>query len=258
MELTHERDQIHAAEALLKAFVAQEREAEECFSPYTFLPSPRSVHLMSHHVIIPSGIVQCQWGHTFPYALAYVSRNEDLVIIDSKSTNVRHEWSTGHTQPITDIQWSPKDELIGTTSEDGSLQIWETQSGRYIQTFVTANERPFVSMRWLSVTICLAVTMDGWLKVLRINKHEPGKGTLLQNVRVERHGSMIQSLATSMRFVYVSTTSKVVKYHIQISWQDEDLFCSTSDSNTRADPEVQLLDKGIVYNRGSLTSRTYS
>jgi WD40 repeat protein len=66
----------------------------------------------------------------------------------------------GHTKKITSIAWSPNDSLICTASEDGTIILWDTKTGKLIKTLFQSQTKIISGIDWSNNGIFLAISAN--------------------------------------------------------------------------------------------------
>ncbi|OGU61536.1 MAG: hypothetical protein A2X64_02300 [Ignavibacteria bacterium GWF2_33_9] len=56
----------------------------------------------------------------------------------------------GHNKKITEISWSPNDSLIVTSSEDGTILLWDSKTGKQIKTLFQSQSKVISGVDWSS------------------------------------------------------------------------------------------------------------
>ena len=120
------------------------------------------------------------WGHTG--YLAYISFSSDsrqlassgwqgdnmvyLWDIDSpggKEVNQSHHILKGHTKPVLQVAFSPKEAILASCSEGGSIRLWDVKQGKELKRLRI--DRPYERMDITGVTGLTAAQKDS-LKAL--------------------------------------------------------------------------------------------
>jgi len=66
----------------------------------------------------------------------------EVLVLDVQTSDVVNEFK-GHSEPVITVAWDPKGEFVASASFDGSVKVWNVQSGTNVHTFddVTAKDK---------------------------------------------------------------------------------------------------------------------
>ncbi|MEM9927615.1 MAG: WD40 repeat domain-containing protein, partial [Cyanobacteria bacterium P01_D01_bin.50] len=79
-----------------------------------------------------------------------------------------HNELTGHTRATTDISFTPDSKILASTSEDGTVKLWNIDNGQNLYTF-DKHRNPFVSVSFAGDTNLLAAaSFDGNIHIWNI------------------------------------------------------------------------------------------
>ncbi|MEM6830627.1 MAG: caspase family protein, partial [Bacteroidota bacterium] len=76
--------------------------------------------------------------------IAFANAERALVIIDGNTGNERFRTATGHTAPISDIQFNDRHGFLGTASYDGCIRCWDVNDGSLKVSLAAFNDHDFI------------------------------------------------------------------------------------------------------------------
>lgn len=110
------------------------------------------------------------------------SGGDRLAHIYAQSTDERLTLE-GHTSDVYRCCFSPDGKLLASTSQDGSVRLWDVATGRQLKTLSNANDPTYDVTYSRDGSVLAAVADDGFVRFWNANSHE-----MLHELKADKEG----------------------------------------------------------------------